>query len=451
VYVQLYNMTAILLTTTQINEILRELSLPLEQYSEALKVSVANTRDNLQKKLSTTKLAPDKFPIFKKIIIEQFFKSIVAPGEAVGTNAAQNISEPTTQGTLNTFHNTGISAKNVTLGFQRATELYNATDIDKQSTPTCCIYFVDNNKTVNDLHVYTDQLPQLCLESLVTHVKTYEYDNYVFLYDISETDSTISGWWIPLYCQLHDITVDESAVIIRIKLQEDRLYEHNIDLQTVKERLEQQIGVVCICSPLNLGILDILCMGVDISSIHIVISKILQLSIGGIKNITKVYQRKVGNEWIVDTDGTNLREVLNFPGVDQIRTISNSVWEIYSVLGIEACRLFLLKEFGIVISSSGSYINPRHIELLVDKMTNTGTIKAIARYGIEIDQYPPIMRATFEETMKHLVNSAVGSEVDNLTGISSSVVTGKKIRAGTGFVKLTEKKLRLKSSKQSNE
>ena len=45
------------------------------------------------------------------------------PGEMIGTVAAQSIGEPTTQMTLNTFHFAGVSAKNVTLGVPRLTEM----------------------------------------------------------------------------------------------------------------------------------------------------------------------------------------------------------------------------------------------------------------------------------------------------------------------------------------
>ena len=39
--------------------------------------------------------------------------------------AAQSIGEPATQMTLNTFHYAGVSAKNVTLGVPRLTEIIN--------------------------------------------------------------------------------------------------------------------------------------------------------------------------------------------------------------------------------------------------------------------------------------------------------------------------------------
>jgi len=50
----------------------------------------------------------------------------VEPGEAVGAIAAQSIGEPGTQMTLKTFHFSGISSMNVTLGVPRLVEIINA-------------------------------------------------------------------------------------------------------------------------------------------------------------------------------------------------------------------------------------------------------------------------------------------------------------------------------------
>ena len=58
-------------------------------------------------------------------ILADFRSSVVHPGEMCGVLAAQSIGEPATQMTLNTFHNTGIGAKNVTLGVPRLNEILN--------------------------------------------------------------------------------------------------------------------------------------------------------------------------------------------------------------------------------------------------------------------------------------------------------------------------------------
>ena len=76
-------------------------------------------------------------------------------------------------------------------------------------------------------------------------------------------------------------------------------------------------------------------------------------------------------------------------------------------------------------------------------MTYTGGIRAIARFGVETSQYGPIARATFEEVMSQIVTSAIFSEVDPLNGISSNIVTGKEINAGTGTIKFEDIPLKI--------
>ena len=72
---------------------------------------------------------------------------------------------------------------------------------------------------------------------------------------------------------------------------------------------------------------------------------------------------------LYDTDGTNLAEVMAVEDVDFTRTLSNSVLEILSVLGIEGCRAALLVEVRNVIQFDNAYVNYRHLAMLVDCMT----------------------------------------------------------------------------------
>jgi len=68
----------------------------------------------------------------------RFNAALAQPGEMIGTVAAQSLGEPTTQMTLNTFHNAGVAAKNVTLGVPRLTEIINIAKSIK--TPSLTIY-----------------------------------------------------------------------------------------------------------------------------------------------------------------------------------------------------------------------------------------------------------------------------------------------------------------------
>ena len=60
-----------------------------------------------------------------------------------------------------------------------------------------------------------------------------------------------------------------------------------------------------------------------------------------------------------------ITQVLYQPGVDARHTTSNHIIEIINVLGIEAARNALMKEFRNVIEFDGSYVNYRHLDTLV--------------------------------------------------------------------------------------
>jgi len=78
------------------------------------------------------------------ILANEYVKSIVDPGEAIGVVAAQSIGEPGTQMTLRTFHFAGIRELNVTLGLPRLIEIVDAKKV--LSTPMMTIYLIDDYK-----------------------------------------------------------------------------------------------------------------------------------------------------------------------------------------------------------------------------------------------------------------------------------------------------------------
>uniref|UniRef100_A0A915EMD6 DNA-directed RNA polymerase n=1 Tax=Ditylenchus dipsaci TaxID=166011 RepID=A0A915EMD6_9BILA len=150
---------------------------------------------------------------------------------------------------------------------------------------------------------------------------------------------------------------------------------------------------------------------------------------GGIKMVA---------EWILETDGTALLEVLSEPTVDPVQTYSNEICEIFSVLGIEAARKAIEREMNHVISFDASYVNYRHLALLCDVMTtkvmlldcacfsppiqhlHLGHLMAITRHGINRQEVGALMRCTFEETVDILVEAAIHCEIDPVKGVLSN-------------------------------
>ena len=134
------------------------------------------------------------------------------------------------------------------------------------------------------------------------------------------------------------------------------------------------------------------------------------------------------DEWMLVTKGSNLEEVLIQEHVDQTRTISNDVNEIYEIFGIEAARNVILSEFSKLIG-----INYRHVGLLADFMTNKGYIMPIDRHGINRGNAGPLAKSSFEETIDQLLNAGVYGKIDNMDGVSANIMMGQIAPAGTGF------------------
>lgn len=187
----------------------------------------------------------------------------------------------------------------------------------------------------------------------------------------------------------------------------------------------------------------------DMNYIKMIINKILdKVVIKGIKKINNISMFKknrrimkensfeVREEWILDTNGINLIEVLQHNSVDTKRTVTNDIYELYNVFGIEAARMIILSEIKEVIDGSGSYVNSRHLNILGDIMTKNGTLMSIDRFGINRDNIGPLAKASFEETTDQLFKASVFGEKDNLSGVSSNIMLGQIAPCGTGSVNL---------------
>ena len=182
-------------------------------------------------------------------------------------------------------------------------------------------------------------------------------------------------------------------------------------------------------------------------------SKVIIKGISKIENISMfknmdnyIYKNKSyikQDEWVLDTKGINLLEIFQNNNIDLSRTVSNDIYEIYALLGIEAARQVILSEIREVIDSSGSYVNYRHLSLLCDTMTFKGSLMSIDRFGINRATTGPLAKCSFEETTDQLFKASIFGELDKLEGVSSNIMMGQIVPGGTGNVEvlLDESKL----------
>lgn len=86
------------------------------------------------------------------------------------------------------------------------------------------------------------------------------------------------------------------------------------------------------------------------------------------------------------------------PYVDSHRCSCNHVAVIEQTLGIEAARQSVVNEINNVLKAYSLSIDIRHIYLLADVMTSSGTVLGITRYGIAKMAQNTLTMASFERT-----------------------------------------------------
>lgn len=389
----------------------------------------------------------------------QFLRSAVHPGEMVGVVAAQSIGEPATQMTLNTFHYAGVSSKNVTLGVPRLKEILNVAKNIK--TPSMSIYLEQD--IALDIERAKDIIRFVQFTNLSHVVKAtgIYYDPDATSTVIEQDSDLVSTFFmIPDDTLLSQLYM-HSSWVLRLELDRKKLVDVRMDMNQVAEKISASFGgdMHLIWSDDNAEELVIRCRVVrdpktlednveaeeDQTVKQLMFRMLSDIVLGGTPNIQRVYLTKydirepdetgeyqITKAWNLETDGSNLADVITIEGVDFTKTYCNSFIEVLIVLGIEASRASLFKEISSVLSFDGSYVNYRHIALLVDAMTSRGHIMAITRHGINRADTGALMRSSFEETVEILLEAAASAELDDCRGVSENIMLGQIAPLGTG-------------------
>jgi len=186
----------------------------------------------------------------------------------------------------------------------------------------------------------------------------------------------------------------------------------------------------------------------DITYLEDKIKEINEVVIKGIDGINEVFKKTEQSkmeqfvvkengsyinkgEYTLDTDGTNLFEILIRKGVDATRTYSNDPNEMYAIFGIEAARYQIQYQLNTVLKND-AFVSPRHLDLLCDKMCQYGEIMSVNRHGIKKENIGPLAKASFEETTDQLLDASLFGEFDNIKGVSSNIMVGQIPTCGTG-------------------
>ena len=376
------------LTQKEITERLEGLDLP-DSIKEAMKSG-----------LEGASLSKEQMDEIVSMVSSDYKHSRVEPCEAVGVVAAQSIGEPGTQMTMRTFHYAGVAEINVTLGLPRLIEIVDARKIP--STPTMTIKLAPD----------------------------YAHDR-----DLARE----VAWAIESTSILHlgSIATDLAEMNVIIELNSGAMEQRKITAEEVAARLKEETGLdvdqkenLLVMAPEEPSYRELLQL----------VEKIKKISLKGVEGIKRVVIRKEGDEYILYTEGSSLKKVMQFDGVDPTRIKTNSINEIGEVLGIEAARNAIINEATDTLREQGLSVDVRHIMLVADIMTVDGEVKQIGRHGVSGEKASVLARAAFEVTVNHILDAAVRGDVDDLRGVTENVIVGQPIQLGTGDVTLVASK-----------
>lgn len=440
--------STITLTEAQIDSILSFIK-PSEHIPRDSAVSVCElVKEGFRKQLRTQKIHASIIPALKRELEREYTKSLIDPGENIGIVCAQSIGEKNTQNTLNSFHKAGLAEKTVTTGVPRLKELLNASQEPKLVNNR--IFFKRGNRTIQETR-----------ETMGTYFVNFTLGELCA--DIDIVESFKEEPWHTVHEALFSSDFRQhTKTCVRLKLKREKIFTYRITTRDVAERIQSIFPEYhCVPSPLHICVVDVF---VDMTKIdkptkkigyvtkenyvevcmqEVVYRNLKEFNIYGIPGIDECFFEKDEQDcddanteqtWMVEACGVYSKksdcyiDILVHPDVDVYRTVSNNVWNIFSVFGIEAMREYLIQELSEIMDG----VNQCHPMLLADRMTFSGTVESISRYTMRHDP-EPFLRASFEETMDNFTNAAFFSEESKISGLASSLICGKRPSAGTGF------------------
>jgi len=366
-------------------------------YSQALpKAVIEEVKRNLPKKISNERLRR----ILEKVKGE-YLNIKIEPGECIGLVSAESIGEPGTQMTLNTFHFAGVAEMNVTMGLPRIIEILDGRKAIK--TPMMEIYLKKPYSEGKNIKEIAFSIKETRLKDILEELSM----------NITEMNIEFKADKV----KMREMKVTDSMILKAISKGVKGSVRQKKDIFVIKPKVKEE----------------------ELNEIYRIKEKIKDIYLKGVKGVFQVLPVKREKEFIIISAGSNLKDVLKLDFVDTTRTITNDIFEIEKVLGIEAARQIIIEEVFKVIESQGLNVDVRHVMLVADTMCSTGTIRGITRYGVVREKASVLARASFETPVRHIISAALKGEIDKLDSVVENVMINQLVPIGTGLPSLVTK------------
>jgi DNA-directed RNA polymerase subunit A" len=319
------------------------------------------------------------------------------PGEQIGIRLAHHALAEATQSSLSAFHNAGLKGG---VNARATPSLQQIMDGVINNTNTSMVLKLDSK-----------------VEDAISH-RTLRY----YVDDITNfiADPSLDGkdFWYEIGREMGELPQQKGrSTIFRFHLNYHKLAN---DVVTLKQLVDTIFtGFLAFHSPSFISVIDVhLESDAQMSGMM----ELLERSIGvnGIMECTRV-----DDETIVTT-GSNLGQVLNIQGVDNVKTISNNVYDVEKIFGVDAAREVLYNEVLEKVDSAHT------AAMIADFMTCKGYVAPFKKDNPMLKARGFLSSIAFERPKSDVKGIVRNKVVDDTRSVYSQVITGQLPDVGSG-------------------
>jgi DNA-directed RNA polymerase beta' subunit len=392
-------------------------------------------------------------------IINTFNKSLIHYGCPIGIITAQSISEPMTQYVLDSHHRTGASGTKTDF-LVRMKEILGAKSTDKMKSPTMVLHI--NEEYKNDLFKIQEIANHIEMMSLYIFVNSYQifFEGYKQILHPNYTDENELIKIFEKHNPNLKIPNDLIKWCIRLEFNKEKMIEKNMKFEEILFKLHDLFPYLFVVNTAENA--DKIIMRIYIRTQHFkksveinlltietfIKETLLNSIIRGIDNIistncsSKIARTIIKeddsiekyNENVITTDGSNLKEIFQNIYINPYLSQSDSIIEIYELLGIEAARNKIIIELQGMMPSSSS----QHYSVYGDQMTVTGSVSSIDKSGIEHREKNNILLSLANShPLQGLESASINSSTASCdSGLSQSLMVGQIPKFCSNFNKI---------------
>jgi len=353
-----------------------------------------------------------------------------------------------TQYVLDSHHRTGAAGTKTDF-LVRMKEILGAKDTSKMKTPTMFLYINDEYR--NDTFKIQEIANHIEMMSLKIFVNVYQifFESYKHILHPNYVDEMKIIDMFEKHNPNLKVPNDLIKWCIRFEINKEKLIEKNMKFETICFKIHDLYPNLFIVntaenadkivmriyirqnhfkknSEINLNIVETFVRDTLLNSIIRGIDNILSTSCS-----TKIARTVIkpddsiekATETIIVTEGTNLKEIFQNMFINPYLSQSDSIIEIYEMLGIEAARNKIVIELMNMMPAS----DQKHYYVYADLMSSTGKITSIDKSGIEArEKNNHLLAASNSHPCQLIEKFAIdSSEALCSTGLSNSLMVGR--------------------------